>query len=85
MGADGSLASGSDNISSILRADERYEIRIEGQIYDVDDYATLVTTISPDSRTATTAATTSGRLVVSIFDTSGTLTQDNFSFVVFGP
>src|SRR5438093_11068813 len=71
VGADGSLTSGTDNVGPILRGDNRFEIRIADRFYTVDDFVTVVTAVSTDFRTTTTAATTSGNLVVTVFDASG--------------
>ena len=84
VNADGSLSSGTDNIEPILRGDNRYEIRIADQFYTVGDFVTVVTAVSPAFRTATTAATTTGNLVVTIFDASGSVVADNFSFAKIG-
>src|SRR5439155_4008018 len=85
VGADGSLTSGTDNVEPTLRGDNRFEIRIADRFYTVDDFATVVTAVSTDFRTPTTAATSSGNLVVTVFDASGSPVADNFSFAVFEP
>jgi len=85
VGADGSLTSGTDNVEPILRGDNRFEIRIADRFYTVDDFVTVVTAVSAGFRTTTTAATSSGNLVVTVFDASGSPVADNFSFAVFEP
>ena len=85
VGADGSLTSGTDNVEPILRGDNRFEIRIADRFYTVDDFVTVVTAVSTDFRTTTTAAMSSGNLVVTVFDASGSPVADNFSFAVFEP
>src|SRR6266849_5456044 len=71
VGADGSLTSGTDNVEPILRGDNRFEIRIADRFYTVDDFVTVVTAVSTDFRTTTTAATSNGDLVVTVFDATG--------------
>ena len=83
--ADGSLASGTDNVESVLRGDNRFAIRIADRFYTGDDFVTVATAVSTAFRTTTTAATSTGNLVVTIFDASGSPVADNFSFAIFGP
>ena len=83
--ADGSFVSGTDNVESVLRGDNRFEIRIADRFYTVDDFVTVATAVSTAFRTTTTAATSTGNLVVTIFDASGSPVADNFSFAIFEP
>lgn len=84
---DGSLASGTPNVSSEMSAGN-YEITISGENYVTEYYVTVV---SLSSATATDSAGVAqvfgsqGKLIVSIYDISGTPTTATFQFVTYKP
>jgi hypothetical protein len=87
VNADGTLGASSRNFHATFdQAQTRYIITIDDVDYAVGSYVTVVTPISINPRTVTSAQTTTGgRLVITVFDGSGTPVQDNFSFAVFEP
>lgn len=62
----------------------RYEIEIPGENFYYSDYATSVT-IAGTGAGMTRTGSTSGRLIVYTYNSSGTLTNLPFNFVVFKP
>ncbi len=85
IGSDGLKDSGTPNVSSTWNAGSQYyEITISGESYF---YNTYVTTITLGGSTAGVARTSSvsGKLLVYIYNLSGTLMQSNFQFVTYKP
>ncbi len=82
--ADGSVASGTDNVFAYFDQElDAYRITVLGVAYSTSSHTTVVTPISATARTATTASAPGGDLGVRIYDATGAIVQDNFSFLVF--
>ncbi len=85
--ADGTLASGTSNVSVQWDAgDQRYEITISGENYFYQDYVTVVTPLGGNDPPVF-AGTNSlgGHLLVKLYDLSGNLQARDFQFVTFKP
>ncbi len=86
IGSDGTKASGTSNVSCTWDpTSSGYEITIAGETYFYSYYATTVTPLS--SKGVRTAATNSltGKLLVYIYDESGSKVQSSFQFVTYKP
>jgi hypothetical protein len=85
--ADGSLLSGSGNVSGAWNSGlSRYEITIAGESFFFSSYVAQIT--MPTSCSYANSARTSssgGKLLVYIYNGTGTLTQCGFQFVVYKP
>jgi hypothetical protein len=80
---DGTLKSGSGNVTSAWNATEtEYRIAIAGESYWWTNYVTLVTPFCPDVTPVLTQL--AGDLIVQIYDSSGKV-QCGFNFVTFKP
>jgi hypothetical protein len=81
----GAVVNGTPNVSSSWDgANSRYEITISGETYLYSNYVTQVT-VSSGSRYTATTNSAGGELLVFIYDTSGTATQQSFQFVTYKP
>lgn len=81
----GAVVNGTPNVSSSWNgASSRYEITISGETYIYSSYVTQVT-VSSGSRYTATTNSVSGNLLVYIYDTTGTKTQQAFQFVTYKP
>jgi len=82
----GNKASGTANVGStwnkLLR---RYEITISRVIYIRDSYQTIVTPMYGCGNVAPVVSSASSKLLVYIYNPSGTLVQCDFQFVTFQP
>jgi hypothetical protein len=88
INADGSLESGSPNLSSSWNSQQDwYEISISGYSYDFREYCTIVTPAFGCSPAPCGAQTSSvgGMLLVQIYDGNGSSTQASFQFVTYKP
>jgi len=88
--ADGTIVSGSGNFTCTYSGTyTNYEITITGETYSNDDYTTVVTPVnagSPVVRIPVTRQTSSsGHLLVYIWNLSGNRVQSDFSFIVYKP
>jgi hypothetical protein len=85
--SDGSLASGTQNVSSAWNTTlERYEITISGYNYYYTSYSTVVTLGGTCSQPcAVRTGSVGGKLLVYIYDKNGTNVQCHFQFVTFKP
>jgi hypothetical protein len=82
---DGTLASGSPNVSSAWNT-SRYEITISGYNYYWSDYVTTVTLFSGcDHAYATRTSSSGGNLLVYVLDETGSGVQCDFQFVTYKP
>ena len=82
---DGTLASGSPNVSSAWNTSE-YEITISGYNYYWSDYITTVTLFSGCNHAySVRTSSVGGDLLVYVFDETGTETQCAFQFVSYKP
>ena len=84
--SDGTLYSGSSNISSVSynAIASRYEITIADEDFHFANYIVSVTPAATSPRMATVDSV-GGRLLVHIFDNDGAAEQSSFHFVVFKP
>jgi hypothetical protein len=88
--ADGTITSGSGNFTCTYSGTfTNYEIAITGESYSNIGYTTVITPVnsgSPVARTSTARETsTSGHLLVYIWNLSGNRVQSDFSFIVYKP
>jgi len=82
--SNGNVSSGTPNVSCTWNAgSQRYEITISGENYYFKDYVTVVT-LSGIVGVAKTSSV-GGKLLVDIYNLSGTLTQSDFQFVTYKP
>ena len=84
INSDGSTNTGTGNISSIWNSSgNKYEITINDFSYM---FNTFITTITPAGGPYTTRVTSSGgKLIVYIYNSSGTPVQSSFQFVTYKP
>ncbi len=83
INSDGSVASSSGNITSTWSGTlNRYQITISGHTYFFNDYTTQVTPSGAADSTTRTGSS-SGNLLVNIYNSSGTSIQSSFQFVTF--
>jgi hypothetical protein len=72
--------------SSFNSVEKRYEITIAGETYDINKYMTVATPISSTTpRFISTQSNIAGKLLVKIFNLSGTAVQSPFTFVTYKP
>ena len=88
--ADGTIVSGSGNFTCTYSGSfTNYEIAITGESYSNNGYTTVITPVNsgtPVARTSTARETsTSGHLLVYIWNLSGSRVQNDFSFIVYKP
>ena len=84
INAAATVASGTPNASCIWNPTySRYEITISGESYFYNDYVTVVTP-SGGAYIATTSSV-SGKLIVYIYNLSGTKIQADFQFITYKP
>lgn len=85
INADGSVQSATSNVGCSWNANSmRYEISISGETYHLLDYVTTVEPIGEDP-VMTSTNSVSGKLLVIVFNSSGSKTQNLFHFVVYKP
>lgn len=85
VNAAGAVLSGTPNVSCAWNAtDLQYEITIAGESYVYSKYATMVTPLSSTAYRFM-AASVNNKLVVKLFNSTGTGMQAIFSFVTFKP
>jgi hypothetical protein len=87
VNSNGSLSSGTSNISSSWNSSiKRYEITISGESYYYNEFVTQVTlpTICNYANSVRTASS-GGKLLVYIYNSSGQYTQCEFQFTTFKP
>jgi hypothetical protein len=73
------------NVSSTFDSvNKRYVITITGEAYDINHYVTTVTPINTAPRFVATQSS-GGKLLVRLFDLSGTAVQSPFEFVTYKP
>jgi hypothetical protein len=83
---DGSVASGTPNVScSWNSTNSRYEITIDGESYLWVNYVTVVTVTDSDPPRIATTSSVGGKLLVNIYNLSGTETQSAFQFITYKP
>ena len=81
----GTKASGTPNVSSTWNAGSQYyEITISGESYFYNTYVTAITIGGSTAGVARTSSV-SGKLLVYIYNLSGTLMQSSFQFVTYKP
>lgn len=81
----GSKDSGTANVSSIWNSSsQRYEITISGHSYFFSSYVTVVT-VSGCANYTTRTGSVSGKLLVYIYNSSGSPAQCHFQFVTYKP
>jgi len=88
VNADGSLASGSPNLSTSWNSQQAwYEISISGYSYSYNAYCTVVTPAFGCSPAPCGAHTSSvgGKLLVQVYDGNGSPVQASFQFVTYKP
>lgn len=86
VNSDASISTGSGNFSVTYNATSNwYEISITGESYHYTSYTTMVTPTGASSPTFATTSSVSGRLIVAIFNTSGTKQTNMFNFIVYRP
>ena len=87
VGADGSLASGSPNVSSTWNSsDSWYEITISGHSYFWSEYVTVVTLFAGcDHESTVRTSSVGGDLLVIVYDGTGSEAQCDFQFVTHKP
>jgi len=87
ISSSGVLNSGTPNIQSVVwnSASSRYEIEITGVNYHFNNFITVVTPTSTTAASIVSTNSVSGKLLVYIRNTSGTLVQSGFHFVVYKP
>jgi hypothetical protein len=84
--AAGSVATGTPNVAATWSAtNSRYEITISGESYYYTDYVTHVNVSNSSNPYVATTSSSSGKLLIYIFDSSGTKVQQNFQFVTYKP
>jgi hypothetical protein len=84
INADGTKGVGSANVSSVWNAANlRYEITISGQSYFFNTFVTNVTPICA-AHTARTSSV-SGKLLIFVYNSAGTVVQCDFQFVTYKP
>jgi hypothetical protein len=80
----GTVSTGSGNIASTWSAaNQRYEITITGEDYILWDYISMVTPST--GGISARVSSVSGKLLVEIYNASGTKVQGNFQFLTFKP
>jgi hypothetical protein len=80
----GTVSTGSGNIASTWSAaNQRYEITITGEDYVLWDYISMVTPST--GGISARVSSVSGKLLVEIYNASGTKVQGNFQFLTFKP
>ena len=85
IGSDGVKDSGTPNVTSTWNAgSEYYEITISGENYYYNSYVTVVTLSGGTTGVARTSSV-GGKLIVAIYNLSGTPTQSHFQFVTYKP
>jgi len=87
ISSDGTVSSATANVSCTWNGtSNRYEITISGENYLLSSYVTVVTPTATGGavRIAITDSV-SGKLLVYLYDTSGTKVQDDFHFVTYKP
>ena len=85
INSNGTVASGTPNVSCTWNAGSQdYEITIAGESYQWTDYITVVTVASVNPHFETSGSRL-GKLVVKIWDSSSTATQEEFQFVTYKP
>ena len=83
--SDGTIACGTDNISTSKVSTGKYEIQIDNEIFNNNDY--VVTVTSQDSRINTSWGQVGGHLRAYLRDVANTSTfiDKKFSFIVYKP
>ena len=71
--------------SSYDTVNKRYVITIAGESYNLNNYVAVVTTTAGNTPLLATTQSGSGKLLVKIFNLSGTAVQSPFGLVVFKP
>jgi len=85
INADGSIYSATSNVScSWNSTNSRYELGFTGESYFFRDFVTTVQSVG-DDLIFTSTNSLSGKLLVKLFDTSGSNIQNTFNFVVYKP
>jgi len=85
INSNGTIAKGTPNVSCSWNASlKQYEITISDERYYYNDYVTVVTPMGGSPRMACTASI-GGKLLIYIFDLTGTRIQEDFSFVMYKP
>ena len=82
INADGSKSVGSANVSSVWSG-SRYDITISGYSYFWTSFITVVTPVCANYRANTSSV--SGKLLVEMYNSSGTAAQCAFQFVTYKP
>ena len=71
--------------STFDAVNQRYVITLAGETYDLNKYVTTVTPINVSTPRFVATQSSSGKLLVKIFNLSGAAVQNAFGFVVFSP
>ena len=84
INSDGTIASGTPNISAHWNSSSStYEITIIGESYFLSDYVTVVTPAGDPFTVGTSSI--SGKLLIFIYNLSGTKVQGSFQFITYKP
>ncbi len=84
--SDGTKVSGTANVSSTWNSFyKRYEVTISRVSYFWSNYQTMVTAMYGCGNVAPVTGSVSGKLLIHIYNPSGTLVQCDFQFVTFQP
>jgi len=81
--SDAEISSGSNNFSAVWNAiNNRYEITIDDENYFYRSYSSLVTPVTSSIDRVNTSSV-SGKLLIKLYDSSGSNIQGEFQFVTF--
>ena len=84
-GSVGANASSSNVTSTFDSVNNRYDITITGETYNLNNYVTTVTTTGGTTPLIATTQASGGHLLIRIFKLSGAAVQSGFGFVIYKP